>query len=173
LGSYSKLGSDAHILQQVGEAKSVTIIGCPYCANQSLAYDKEISVIGESSLGGLRGKTYVIAQEADRIKALLESKGISATVKIFGLPHWGLCWQNGKDRKAVAKACERSEAAIALSCFAGCEGIKSALPESFKVIPAMFNAGTISAYLSVEKGKVVMDKDKTKVHLFKDLKQPV
>ncbi len=173
MGSYSELGSDAYILQQVGDAKSVTIIACPYCANQSLAYAKDISVIGESSLGGLRGKVYVIAQEADRIKGLLESKSKSVTVKIFGLPHWGLCWQNGKDRKAVAKACESSDAAIALSCFAGCEGIKSALPESFKVIPAMFNVGTINAYLSVEKGKVVMDKAKSKVHRFKDLNQPV
>ena len=166
------VGSDEYLLQQVGDSKSITIIGCPYCANQSLAYDKDISIIGESSLGGLRGKVYVIAKEADRIKGLLESKGKSATVKIFGLPHWGLCWQNGKDRKSVAKACENSHATIALSCFAGCEGIRSSLPESFKVIPGMFNVGTISAYLSVEMGKVVLDKAKTKVHRFKELKEP-
>ncbi len=171
LGSYSQVASDAYFLQQVGDAKSITIIGCPYCANQSIAYDKNISIIGESSLGGLRSKMYVINQEANRIKGLLESKGKSASVKVFGLPHWGLCWQNANDRKAVAKACENSDAAIALSCFAGCEGIKSALPESFKVIPGMFNVGIISAYLSVEKGKVVLDKAKTKVHLSKNLKQ--
>ena len=171
MGSYSELASDEYILRQVGDAKSVTIIGCPYCANQSVAYSKDISVIAESSLGGLRGKPYVITQEGNRIKELLESKGKTATVKTFGIPHWGLCWQNAKDRNAVAEACRQSDAAIALSCFAGCEGIKSALPESFKVIPGMATVGTICAYLSVDKGKVILDKAKTKVHLFKDMKQ--
>ncbi len=171
MGSYSEIVGDEHLLQQVGDAKSITVIGCPYCANQSVAYSNGISVIGETSLGGLRSKMYAISQEANRVKELLESKGKSANVKIFGFPHWGLCWQNAKDRSAVVKACENSDAAIALSCFAGCEGIRSALPESFKVIPGMANVGTISAYLSVEKGKVVMDLAKTKVHRFKELKQ--
>jgi len=171
LGTYCELASDAYLLQQVGDAKSITIIGCPYCANQSIAYSKGVSVIGESSFYGLRGKVYVIAEEANRIKELLESKGKSANVKIFGVPHWGLCWQNAKDRSAVAKACENSDAAIALSCYTGCEGIRSALPESFKVIPGMATLGTIFAYLSVEKGKVVLDKAKTKVVRFKEIKQ--
>ncbi len=171
MGSYSELANDGYYLQQVGDAKSVTIIACPYCANQSVAYAKDIANIGQSSLGGLRSKVYVIAQEANRIRDLLKSKGKSAQVKIFGFPHWGLCWQNANDRKAVAKACANSDAAIALSCFAGCEGIRSALPDSFKVIPGMFTVGTISAYLKVEKGKVVLDKAKSKVVRFKEMGQ--
>lgn len=171
MGSFSELASDEFLLQQVGDAKSVTIIGCPYCANQSVAYSKDISVIGESSFGGLRSKVYPIAEEANRIKEMLESKGKTASVKLFGFPHWGLCWQNAKDRNAVAKACAGSDAAIALSCFAGSEGIQSALPESFKVIPGMATVGTISSYLTVVKGKVILDKSKTKVHRFKELKQ--
>jgi len=171
LGSYSEIANDEYLLQQVGDAKSITIIGCPYCANQSVAYSKGISVIAESSLGGLRGKPYVITHEGNRIKELLESKGKTATVKTFGIPHWGLCWQNAKDRNAVANACKQSDAVIALSCFAGCEGIRSALPEWFKVIAGMATLGTISSYLSVEKGKVILDKAKTKVHRFKEIKQ--
>jgi len=73
LGSYSEIANDEYLLQQVGDAKSITIIGCPYCANQSVAYSKGISVIAESSLGGLRGKPYVITHEGNRIKELLES----------------------------------------------------------------------------------------------------
>jgi hypothetical protein len=44
------------------------------------------------------------------------------------------------------------------------------LPESFRVIAGMATVGTISAYLSVEKGKVVLDKDKTKVVRLKETK---
>jgi hypothetical protein len=53
LGSFSELASDEYLLQQVGDAKSVTIIGCPYCTNQSIAYAKDMSIIGKTSLGGL------------------------------------------------------------------------------------------------------------------------
>ncbi len=171
MGSYSEIASDEFLLKEIGESKSVTIIGCPYCANQSIAYSKDIDVIGESTLGGLRSKAYVITEEANRIRELLESKGKAANVKIFGFPHWGLCWQNAKDRNAIAKACTNSDAAIALSCLAGCEGIRSALSNAFKVVPGMFTVGTISAYLSVEKGKIVLDKNKSKIVRFKELGQ--
>jgi hypothetical protein len=90
LGSYSEIANDSFILREVGDAKSIAIIGCPYCANQSIAYSKDMSVIGETSLGGLRSKMYAISQEANRMKELIESKGKSANVKIFGFPHWGL-----------------------------------------------------------------------------------
>ena len=170
MGSYSELASDEYLLQQVGDAKSVTIIGCPYCTNQSIAYVKDMTVIGKSSLGGLLFKPYAITQEADRIKELLEKRGISTNVKTFGLPSNPLCWLNQKTRSKIAKACENSDAVIALCCMAGRWGIESALPDSFKVIAGMATVGTISAYLSVEKGKVVLDKNKTKVVRFKEKK---
>jgi hypothetical protein len=167
LGSFSELASDEYLLQQVGDAKSVTIIGCPYCTNQSIAYAKDMSIIGKTSLGGLIFKPYATTQEANRIKELFEQKGISADVKIFGPPtSYALCWLNQKDRNKIAKVCENSDAVVS----AGRWGIESALPESFRVITGMATVGTISAYLSVEKGKVVLDKDKTKVVRLKETK---
>jgi hypothetical protein len=128
-----------------------------------------MSVIGKSSLGGLLFKPYAVTQEANRIKEMLESKGISASVKLFGPPSsWALCWLKGKDRSKIAKACENADAAIALCCSAGREGIKTALPESFNVIAGMATVGSITAYLSVQKGQVILDKTKTKVVRFKD-----
>ena len=172
--SYSELANDEYFLQQVGEGKSVCIIGCPYCANQSIAFSKDISVIGKSSFGGLIYKPYAITQEANRIKALFETKGIAADVKIFGpLSSNPLCWMTEKGRSKIAKACENSDAAIALSCYLGCEGIKSALPESFKVIPGMVAVGQITSYLSKQKGKIILDKNKTKVVRFKEIKQTI
>ncbi len=173
MGSYSELASDAYLLQHVGNEKSVCIIGCPYCANQSIAYSKDMSVIGKSSLGGLTYKPYGVAQEANRIKELFEKKGVSASVKIFGFPTSPLCWLNQKDRNKISKACEKYDAAIALSCNAGSEGIKTALPEPFKVVPGMATVGTIAAYLSIQNGKVILDKTKTKVVRFKEMKQTI
>ena len=72
--SYCELVSDEYLLQQVGESKSIAIFGCPYCANQSIALSKGMSVIGKTSLGGIKYTPYAVAQEANRIKELFESK---------------------------------------------------------------------------------------------------
>ena len=170
--SYSELVSDDYLLKQVGESKSVSIFGCPYCANQSIALSKGISVIGKTSLGGIRYTPYALAQEANRFKQLLESKGKSANVNIYGpLASNPFCWMTEKGRDKIAKACEKSDAAMVLSCYLGVEGIKKALPESYKVIHAMKTVGQITSYLTKQNGKVVLDKDKTKVYRFKEMKQ--
>jgi hypothetical protein len=170
LTSFSELVSDEYLLQQVGEAKSVSIFGCPYCANQSIALSKGLSVIGKTSFGGIKYTPYAVTQEANRIKDLLENKGKSASVNIYGpLASNPFCWMTEKGRKKIAKACQNSDAAITLSCNLGRLGIKSALPETFKVIPGMTALGQITAYLSSQKGEIILDKDKTKVFRFKEL----
>ena len=168
--SYCELVSDEYLLQQVGESKSIAIFGCPYCANQSIALSKGMSVIGKTSLGGIKYTPYAVAQEANRIKELFESKGKSADVQIYGpLASNPFCWMTEKGRSKIAKACENSDAAVALCCNMGREGIKSALPDSFKVIPGMTTLGQITTYLSTQNGKIVLNKDKTKVFRFKEL----
>ena len=170
--SYCELVSDEYLLQQAGEAKSVSIFGCPYCANQSIALSKGMSVIGKTSLGGIKYAPYAVTQEANRIKQLLESKGKSANVNIYGpLASNPFCWMTEKGRSKIAKACENSDAAVALCCNLGRQGIKSALPDSFKVISGMTALGQITAYLSTQNGKIVLDKNKTKVFRFKELMQ--
>jgi len=167
LGCYSELATDTFLLNQVGDAKSVTIFGCGYCANQSIAYKKDISVIGTSSLGGLRFSCFATSAEANRIKELLEQNGKSVNIKFFGLPTSPYCQLNQKDRKKIVNAAKGSDAAIALSCMAGFGGIRSALPESVKVIPGMTTVGTIASYMTVEGGKVYLDKAKSRVIRFK------
>ena len=174
LTSYCELVSDEYLLQQVGEAKSIAIFGCPYCANQSIALSKGMTVIGKTSLGGIKYTPYAVAQEANRIKELFEKKGKSASLNIYGpLASNPFCWMTEKGRSKIAKACENSDAAVALCCNLGREGIKSALPDSFKVIPGMTTLGQITAYLSTQNGKIVLDKEKTKVFRFKELMQIV
>jgi hypothetical protein len=170
MGSFSKLADDSYLLREVADAKSVLIIGCPHCANQSIAYAKDMSVIGKSRLGGLMYKPLAITQEANRIKELFATKGIAANIKIFKKIDSPPCWLHEKERRMIAKACENADAAVTLCCSTGREGIKTVLPESFKVIPAMATVGAITAYLYIENGNDILDKTKTKVVHFKDLK---
>jgi hypothetical protein len=172
MGCYSELATDSFLLNQVGDAKSVTIFGCGYCANQSIAYKNDISVIGTSSLGGLRFSCFATSAEANRIKELLEQNGKTANIKFFGLPTSPYCQLNQNDRKKVVNAAKGSDAAIALSCMAGFGGIRNALPQSVKVIPGMATVGTIASYLTVEGGKVYLDKSRTRVIRFKQAADP-
>jgi hypothetical protein len=167
MGCYSELATDTFLLNQVGDAKSVTIFGCGYCANQSIAYKKDISLIGTSSFGGLRFSCFATSAEANRIKEMMEQNGKSAKVKFFGLPTSPYCQLNQNDRKKIANTAKGSDAAITLSCMAGFGGIRSALPESVKVIPGMTTVGTIASYMTVEGGKVYLDKAKSRVIRFK------
>jgi hypothetical protein len=174
LTSYSEVVSDEYLLQQTEEAKSIVIFGCPYCANQSIALSRGMSVIGKASLGGIRYMPYAVAQEANRIKELFESKGQSADVQIYGpLASNPFCWMTEKGRSKIAKACENADAAVALCCNLGRQGIKSALPDSFKVISGMIALGQITAYLSSRKGEIILDKERTRVYRFKELMQKV
>jgi hypothetical protein len=117
LGSYSEIATDAYILREVGDAKNITIFECPYCANQSLAYSKNVSEIGKISLFGFRFEPYPMGQEANRIKELLESKGKTANVKYFNLPQPPYCQLDHKARSRIAKAYKDSDAAIALKLY--------------------------------------------------------
>jgi hypothetical protein len=170
LGSYSEIASDAYILREVGDAKSVTIFECPYCANQSVGYAKDQPELGKMSFFGFHFEPFPMGQEASRIKQLLESKGKTANIKYFNLPNPPFCQLNQKARSAIVKAFKNSDAAIALSCMAGFGGIKSALPNA-KVVHGMATLGTLAAYLNVEKGKMFLDKSKSKVVRFREMAQ--
>ena len=167
MGSYSEIATDAYILREVGDAKNITIFECPYCANQSVAYSKNVSEIGKISLFGFRFEPYPMGQEANRLKELLESKGKTAKVKYFNLPQPPYCQLDQKARSRIAKAYKDSDAAIALSCMAGFGGIKSALPKA-KVVHGMATLGTLASYLRAEKGTMFLDKDKSTLVRFRE-----
>ena len=168
MGSYSEIASDAYILREVGDAKSVTIFECPYCANQSVGYAKGVSEIGKVSFFGFHFEPYPMGQEANRIKQLLESKGKTVNVKYFNLPNPPFCQLDQKARNAIVKAFKSSDAAVVLSCMAGFGGVKSALPDA-KVVHGMATLGTLAAYLRVEGGKMYLDKEKSRVVRFREM----
>ena len=99
LGTFSRLVEDVKLIEEVGDAHSVAIIGCVNCANMSIAYAKDISPIGKSSLFGIRYTPYALIREANRIKGLLESKGKSAVIKIFSRTSSPPCGMHEKGRR--------------------------------------------------------------------------
>ena len=162
---YSELIPQKAILQGVGDAKKVTIIACPHCANVSIAYAKDIPY-AKSKVGGFLGmitsKPIAIIQEANSIKDLLQNKGINVDIKILGklLPP---CGMTEKGHRKIVEICKDSDCVVALSCISGCLGMKNALPKTTKIFPAMNTVGWMETCSRVEKGHHIIDKQKSKI----------
>lgn len=162
---YSERIPQKAILQGVGAAKKVIIIACPHCANTSIAYVKNIPLgktRGGAMLSMMTSKPTAVIQEANSIKELLESKGITTNIAILGkmMPP---CGMDEKGHKKIAKIAEGSDCVVALSCICGSLGMKNALPKTCKIFPAMNTVGWIDIFRKVEKGQYVIDKQKSKV----------
>lgn len=171
---YSELIPQEALLRGVGDAKKVIIIACPHCANTSIAYVKNISLgksRGSAMLNMITSKPTALIQEANSIKELFESKGITTRIAVLGkmMPP---CGMDEKGHRKIVKIAEGSDCVVALSCICGSLGMKNALPKNFKIFPAMNTVGWIDIYRKIEKGHYVIDKQLSKVIYAKSQQTP-
>jgi len=68
---YSKVVEDKTILELVKDRKNILVIGCGGCINESLAYDKKVSIF--KKIDGRR-IAYATHRELKRVSELLSSK---------------------------------------------------------------------------------------------------
>ena len=170
---YSELIPPEAILRGVGDAKKVTIIACPHCANISVAYAKAIpfgKARGGDLLSMITSKPSAIIEEAKSIKALLENKGITTKIEILGklMPPCGL---SEAGQRKIAKISGDSDCVIALCCVSGCLGMKNALPKACKTFPAMNTVGWMETCRKIENGHLVLDREKSRVIYAKSHKE--
>ena len=86
MGAYSVLLSDSKILDRVSGLNSVVISGCPRCADFRIAYDKGVPanrIPTDEKTGETTSEPVAIAEEANRLKILVESNGINASVEMW------------------------------------------------------------------------------------------
>lgn len=165
--THTVMRSDSKILEEVEGLKSVAIVGCPYCASFSIAYEKDVPVqkltIDEKT-GRPTKLPVAMMNEANRLKAILESRGVGVCVELWpplccmtldnelqaGGPQWA--------DPELANRCVGAEAVIALCCSGGVIGLKMRLGDGSKVIPGMKTVGISLLYFS-------LDRDSNLVHI--------
>lgn len=172
---------DSKILEEVVGFKSVAIVGCTACANSSIAYEKNLPVY-MMSVDETTGRTTLLPmammEETNRIKNLLESKGITVRVEI-----WPPLCSQAHDKELptamggrqwadpeLANRCADAEAVIALCCDGGMLGIKKRLGKAAKIILGMKTIGLSQFYFTLDEAKqfVHVDKDRsTVIRVFK------
>jgi len=173
---------DSKILEEVAGFKSVVILGCTACANFSIAYEKDMPaymISVDKTTGHATLLPTAMMEETNRLKNILESKGINVRVELWPplciLTHdrempSGMGGDKWADPE-LADRCADAEAVIALCCIGGVLGVKKRLGKAVKIIPGMRTIGLSQFYFTLDETKefVHVDKDRsTIIHTFKE-----
>ena len=169
--THAVMRSDTSILGETQGFKSLVIVGCPYCANFSIAYEKDEPVqklVIDEKTGGSTKLPLAIMNESNRLKGILEGKGMSVGVEMWpplcmktsdseiqmGGPQW-------TDHELVNR-CSGAEAIVALCCAGGVIGLKERFGEDLKVIPGMKTEGISLLHFSLDKATKLVHIDRGK-----------
>jgi len=167
MGVYSVVLADSEIRDSISGCKSVAILGCPACANSSIAFDRERPV-SKRTVDEATGKTInepiAIKEECQRLQAMLEEEGIAATIEL--LP--GPCVLSDERQLADSELidrCSKADAVLALCCAGGVAGMHKRLGKKAKTIAGMETMGSSLSYTVVDKdtGLVYMDRKRSKM----------
>jgi len=179
---HTVLVPDSKIIEQVAGFKSVAIVGCTACANMSIAYEKNMPaymVSVDKTTGSTTLLPTAMMEETNRLKNLLESKGINVKVEMWPplcvLTHdkelpTGIGGDQWADPE-LANRCADGEAVIALCCVGGMLGMKKRLGKAAKIVQGMKTVGLSQFYFTLDEAKefVHVDKDRsTIIRTFKE-----
>ncbi len=180
---YAVLEPDSKIIEEVAGFKSAAIVGCTYCANMSIAHEKNIPAYMMSvdkTTGGTTLLPTAMMEETNRLKNLLEGKEMNVKVEIWGTPLCTLThdkelpdgigggeWADPE----LANRCADTDAVIALCCVAGMLGMKKRLGKATKIVRGMKTVGFSEFYFTFDEAKefVHVNKDRsTVIRAFKE-----
>lgn len=161
MGVYSIMLPDDRLIKATRGFSRIVILGCEGCANESLAYEKNVP---QKAMFDWHQKQYrpaseAIIEEANHIKEVLKNTSKDIQV-VSGM---GLCSRSTSDKPDEwIKVCSETQAVIALSCIAGILGIKQSLGKNIKVIPGMKTIGVLYSYREFDpvKGLIYINKEK-------------
>ena len=162
---YSVIVPDSKILRGVAGLKSVVIVGCPSCVNDSIAYVRDYplaKIVVNSDSGKTTYSPILIEEETNRLKNLLESKGMSVRIEMVP-PLCQLSNEREPEMSDFVNRCNEAQAVISLCCAGGTLVLKKILSKALKITPAMKTVGLFQIYkvLDRTKGLVYIDRKRS------------
>lgn len=168
---YSVVLPDSTILKRVNGLKSVLIVGCGACLNDSLGFNTDqplARIVNGNNADTPELLPLLIEEELQRIKTLLENNGIS-TGSENTIPVCEISFATEPFISNLAKRSGEVEAILSLSCSVGTLALKKQLGNVFKIIPATKTSGIfqVSKYLDESGEYIYLDKPKSTILKFK------
>jgi hypothetical protein len=169
---YSIIVPDSKILRGVTGLKSAVVVGCPSCVNDSLAYVRDYplaSIVINDNSGKTTYLPILIVEELNRLRNLLESKGMSVRSEMLSAP-CQLSNEREPEMSYFVNRCNEAEAVISLCCAGGNLVMKRNLSKAIKVVPAMKTIGLYQIYKVIDetRGFVYIDKNRSTTIRFRE-----
>jgi len=159
---YSKTLSDEKIIALVPKgAKSILIVGCGGCVNESLAYDYDVPISTFDTEGN--NTPYASSVEAKRIADILEAENFTVDIKLLTGDLPVLCIHHENETAIIGQS-NRPDAILVLSCKSGVLGMQfvTDIP-SFTITTQV---GYLSYTYSDRGGERLILRDKSVCQLF-------
>ena len=166
MGAYSVVVSDSKIIRRIAGFKSIIIMGCQNCASLSIAHDKGVPasrILTDEKTGQTTREPLAIMDEANRLKTLIESKGINARVDLWPGGPCLLAADKDSDYLELTNRCTDADAVITLCCVGGIPGVKRYLGKTAKIISGMKTLGHFHLSTFIDDGYLCIDKSKSKM----------
>ena len=168
---YSIVLPDSTILKRVNGFKSVVIVGCGACLNDSLGFNTDLPlarVVTDEKTGTPELLPLLIDDEIQRIKTLLENNGINTCTDSM-IPLCEISFITEPFITNLSKRSVEAEAIISLSCSVGALALKKQLGKTFKIIPATKTLGIfqVSKFLDESGEFLYLDKNRSTIMKFK------
>lgn len=158
---YCEPRTDTDVLDEIGDAKRILLVGCAMCANMSYAMHKELPMY-KFTVTGI--KAVCTTDEIHRMAHLLAQEGLHVDSWLPSFPT-GLCALDEGARKKLSNRCRDIDTIITLSCETGTKNVEDILGAK-KVVGAMNARGLVTAVLKRKMGKVFLDKQTVHIKKF-------
>jgi len=163
MGVHTEVLSNAEIIKKSNGFKTIVILGCGACANESLAYLKT-SIISKKipDYEGINHRIpYAVTCEMQRIAGVLRKNGHD--VKILTINVYGektLCVLDDNDLITLKNVIPLGDVIFALCCPSGEMGIRQILGNSISIISIVRVIGTLYCHFDedIETQKIVKKK---------------
>ncbi len=163
---YCELRPDTDLLNDLEEAKSVFLVGCPVCANASLYIQKAPEGSAMLTLTPTGFKAVSMTEEIERLSRLVADMELDVDSWVGKYPTIALCLLDERARKKLSKKCAEFETVITLCCDVGTKSVASALPGK-RVIAAMSAKGLTTAVSKSKMGFAKLYVDKSTVDIMR------
>jgi len=150
---YSEARADEDVLSEVGDARSILIVGCSMCANTVYSLAKGLP-LRKSSVRGLMA--IGTNHEMDRISGILSRKGVCVRSIPSINPAALCCGLDGTSRRYLAWKSRDVDKVVAVCCEAGQRNIAGNV-HGKKVVGTLNARGLIRMKTYRSGGKVLID----------------
>lgn len=165
---YSKIYEDEKILGLSSGYKSILLLGCGGCANESLAFTNHTPIYVATKGNNIKSAIeksevipYSVKSECERIKQLLEKRGHYVLCSLIPLSQNTLCIRHSGPKYSFNPDNQFvPDVILTVSCSAGAYGIYEDVNKSVPVYSIMQSCGQLAYYYEDLLGerKIVYDK---------------